>query len=94
MFTINFRQGFKDELQRRNLRSEAGYRRYKHHQFLTPDTGNPHLDKQISHVTMLMRISQDKLEFEALFERAFPPKEYQTRLPLIVEVDSDDTTAA
>jgi len=82
--------GVLDELQRINPRTPKGYRSHKHHQFLTADTGNPQLDKQISTVTTLMRISQNKSEFEMLFERAFPP--LQPRLPFLVPLDdpSDD----
>jgi len=49
-----------------------GQRRYKHHQLLTEHTGEPHLDRQITVVTTLMRIAQDNHDFEALFRRAFP----------------------
>lgn len=76
--------GVIDELERKNPRTDKGYRAYRHHQLLTADTGNPHLDKQISTVTTLMRISRTKQEFEDLFERAFPP--LQPRLPLIIDV--------
>lgn len=49
-----------------------GHRRRKHHQYLTPDTGIPHLDRQISAVTVLMRASTDRRMFEDLLIRAFP----------------------
>lgn len=80
--------GVLDELRRRNPRTEHGHRRHKFHQFLTADTGNTHLDRQISTVTTLMRIANNKQEFETLFERAFPPP--QPRLPLIVEMVDED----
>jgi hypothetical protein len=63
---------------------ERGYRRYTHHQFLTVDTGNAHLDKQIAIVTTLMRISRTKAEFNRHFEEAF--KNMDDRLPLIIDV--------
>ncbi|MFE4356073.1 P63C domain-containing protein [Kitasatospora sp. NPDC056800] len=72
--------GILEDLQRVNPRQANGHRRHKHHQHLTADTGNAHLDKQISHVIMLMRISKDRFEFEELFARAFPDP--QMRLPL------------
>lgn len=74
------------ELRKLNPVTEKGYRKYKHHQFLTPETGNPHLDRQIGTVTTLMRVSDSKNEFERLFEKAFA-KIMQERLPLVVEVD-------
>lgn len=81
-------EGVLEELQRRNPRTERGYRAHKHHQLMTLDTGSVHLDRQISTVTTLMRISANKREFEDLFERAFPPA--QQRLPLVVNVDAED----
>lgn len=75
--------GVLDELRRRNPRTEKGYRAHKHFQFLTLDTGDPHLNQQISTVTTLLRIARTKEEFEDLFERAFPPP--QPRLPLVIE---------
>jgi len=77
--------GVLDELRRQNPIVMEGHRRYKHHQFLTPSTGHVHLDKQISIVMTLMRISADKDEFEELFSRAFG-KGVQQRLPLVIDV--------
>lgn len=59
------------ELRKQNPPVE-GRRKHKHHQFLTEDTGIPHLDKQILETTALMRAARDKNEFARLFERAFP----------------------
>lgn len=75
--------GVLDELRRLNPKNERGHRPRKHHQHLTADTGNTHLDRQISTVTTLMRISDNKQQFETLFERAFPP--VAPRLPLLIE---------
>jgi hypothetical protein len=74
--------GVLPELQRLNPKTEKGYRAHRHHQFLTADTGNVHLDRQITVVTTLMRIAVDKTHFSDLFERAFPGP--QPRLPLVV----------
>lgn len=84
--------GVLDELQRVNPRSASGHRPRKHHQHLTADTGNPHLDKQISTVTTLMRISDNRQQFELLFERAFPP--IQPRLPLVVDLEIEPAQEA
>ena len=51
-------------------------------QHLTADTGNVHLDRQISTVITLMRISTSNSEFEDLFARAFAP---QLRLPVVID---------
>lgn len=74
--------GVTEELQRVNPKNERGNRVRRHHQHLTADTGNVHLDRQISTVLTLMRISNSKGEFEDLFARAFAP---QLRLPLVIE---------
>jgi hypothetical protein len=79
--------GVLPELRKKNPVTEKGYRRYKHSQFLTPDTGIPALDKQVSNVTMLMRISDAKDQFENNFDKAYAPY-YQNRLPLVVDVES------
>jgi hypothetical protein len=73
--------GVHDEIKRRNPATPDGRRRYKNAQFLTSDTGIPHLDDQIRSVTMLMRISDSQQQFEELFERAFGR---QKRLPLVI----------
>ncbi len=70
------------KLQELNPITENGRRKHRHHQLLTADTGIEHLDKQIDTVTMLMRVSENREEFERLFGRAFnlPPKPIQERL--------------
>jgi len=79
--------GVLDELRELNPVTARGRRKHKHFQYLTSDTGNQHLDRQISTVSTLLRISDDKEHFEDLFERAFPPP--QARLPLVVHPDDD-----
>jgi hypothetical protein len=81
--------GVLDELRRRNPVTEKGYRRYKHFQMLTVDTGHPHLDKQIMVTTTLMRVAASKEEFIDLFDRAFSR---QQRLPLVVDVSTAAST--
>ncbi|HYU71788.1 MAG TPA: P63C domain-containing protein [Ktedonobacteraceae bacterium] len=64
--------GVLEELRRKNPPDETGRRKHKHHQFLTDDVGNPHLEKQLAIVTTLMRISPNWRVFMAHFSRAFP----------------------
>ncbi len=64
--------GVLEELQRVNPRNESGNRARKHHQHLTVDTGNEHLDKQIVTVTTLLQVSDDLDQFKELFARRFP----------------------
>jgi hypothetical protein len=79
-----------DELRERNpTLNDRGYRRYKHHQFLSEHTGIPHLDRQIAIVMTLMRISDDKDEFTELFARA-SDLHSQRRLPFVVKVEAPE----
>jgi hypothetical protein len=77
-------QGVLPELERVNPKNAKGNRPRKHHQHLTADTGNDHLDKQINTVITLMKASRNRHEFEELFERVFPPP--QQKLPLVIEL--------
>jgi len=82
--------GVLPELRRRNPTLPSGYRRYKHPQLLTPETGHPHLDKQIVAVTTLMRVAEDKPSFLRLFRRAFPKKGEQLDIAFPPKEDSAD----
>ena len=59
------------ELQEKNP-AENGRRKHRHHQFLTDEIGNPHLERHVAAVTTLMRASKDWDTFAGLFTRAFP----------------------
>jgi hypothetical protein len=81
--------GVLTELKKKNpIVNERSQRRYKLFQFLTGETGIPALDKQIGQVTMLMRISDSKTEFEDHFNKAYAPY-YQNRLPLVIDVEPE-----
>lgn len=68
--------GVREELERMNpYSSERKGRKHRHHQLLTEDIGNTHLEKQITSVTTLLRISDNWDEFLKHFNRAFPPRE-------------------
>jgi len=61
------------KLRELNPTNENGRRRHKHHQYLTVDTGLPHLDAQINSVMALMRAANgDKPLFERLLANAYP----------------------
>lgn len=64
--------GVIEELEQVNPKDEYGRRKNRHHQFLSEDVGNPHLERQISATTVLMRASDDWPSFKRLFARAFP----------------------
>lgn len=61
--------GILDRLKELNPKNEQGNRPRKHHQHLTDDIGVNHLERQINQVVTLMQASDDKVQFENLFER-------------------------
>lgn len=81
------------QLQARNPRDAKGNRRYKHYWWLTEEIGIPHLEEQITVVTFFMKAASDKNDFIEHFERAFS-KEYQERLPLVIDVTPEDDPVA
>jgi hypothetical protein len=83
--------GVLDELRRVNPITDGGYRKRKHFQHLTADTGNEHLDRQITSVITLMRISDSKEELAHNFAKAFgkPSPGLQQRLPLQIETTGE-----
>lgn len=85
-------EGVLPELRRLNPVTEKGYRRWKHFQFLTADTGNVHLDKQITATTTIMRISDTKGAFEANFAKAFPARDKETPESTVLVVDDAGQT--
>lgn len=65
-------QGVLEDLKNKNPKDETGRRKHKHHQFLTDDIGNPHLERQIASTMTLMRISETWRQFENHLKKAFP----------------------
>jgi P63C domain len=66
--------GVLEELRAKNPRDPSTKRRKRmHHQHLTPEIGNKHLEKQILVVTTLLSISDTWAEFAKHFSRKFPP---------------------
>ncbi|MCG0050224.1 P63C domain-containing protein [Priestia aryabhattai] len=63
--------GVKEELQKNNPSVAPGKRKYKHHQFLTDDIGNVHLEKHLLKVITLMQASETWSEFLKKFNRVF-----------------------
>jgi len=80
--------GVLEELRRLNPVTDHGYRKRKHFQYLTADTGNEHLDRQIMTIITLMRISDTKEELARHFAKAFGKAlpAIQERLPLVIDV--------
>jgi hypothetical protein len=63
--------GVKEELQKNNPSVSPGRRKWKHHQFLTADVGNVHLEKHLIKVITLMQASDTWSEFVRKFNRVF-----------------------
>ncbi|HEV7645914.1 MAG TPA: P63C domain-containing protein [Pyrinomonadaceae bacterium] len=84
--------GVPEELRKLNPSNEKYQRKHKNFQFLTDAVGEPHLDKQITAVTTIMKLSEEPKGFDALFRRVFA-KQYQKALPgmepmpLVIDVD-------
>ncbi len=72
--------GVKKELKRLNLRTEKGYRKRKHFQYLTPDYGTPALREHLSNVIFLMRGCRNYQDFERRLESA--AQKYGDTIPL------------
>lgn len=88
--------GVLPELRRRNpANPSTKRRRHKHHQLLTNDIGNVHLDKQITAVTTLLRATPDGSWrfFETLFNHAYPPPQGDLFTGLDVEHLLDEINA-
>lgn len=83
-------EGVADELRRVNPVTEKGRRARKHHQHLTIDTGNKHLDRQITTVTTLMQVSDDVEDFKRLFDRRFAEQRPVRSKVLHVTVQPND----
>jgi len=67
--------GVMEELQSRNpTREGTGRRKWKHHQFLSEDIGQPDLRDHLMQLIALMRISPDWPTFELHMKLAFPAR--------------------
>lgn len=75
--------GLLEELEQRNPKSESGHRKAKHHQWMTPDIGDPALTNHIHAVMGMMRASDNWDQFMGLMDRAYPKKGMQ--IPLLAE---------
>lgn len=74
--------GLVEELEKRNPKCESGYRKAKHHQWMTSDVGHPALSAHIHAVMGLMRASDSWSQFISLLDRAYPKK--CSQLPLLI----------
>lgn len=82
--------GVLQELKKQNPIVE-NKRKYKHHQFLTPEIGNKHLDKQLTEVITLMRVSETWDEFEENMFKAFSNYGKGQPMPLSFKMTNQNT---
>ncbi len=74
--------GVLEELKRLNPTVAPGQRRYRHHQWFTPDFGHPKLREHLAGVMALMKISRNWEQFHRHLVRVYPkPEEQQSLLP-------------
>lgn len=83
--------GVLDELRERNPRTEKGHRRKKHHQFLTENIGNPHLERHLASLITLMRVSKSWQQFMGHVKQAFPLPGDQLQIDF--DDEADDSAA-
>ena len=69
------------ELKRINPVTEKGYRKHKHHQWLTEDVGHPQLANHLYAVVGFMKASPNWQSFCRLLERAYPKLNQTLPLP-------------
>lgn len=75
--------GVLEELQTRNpTKVGTGYRRWKHHQFLSEDIGQEDLRDHLLQLVAIMRISKDWDTFMIHFDAAFPTTGKQLAIEL------------
>jgi hypothetical protein len=74
--------GILKELQQKNPIDENGNRPVRHFQWLTKDTGLPHLRRHLEGVIALMRAAKDWRHFQELISRSYPKAGEQLKLYL------------
>jgi hypothetical protein len=77
--------GIIKELEVRNPIDEKGYRKAKHHQWLTEDIGHPALAQHLYAVIGLMRIADSWEMFKKMLDRAYPRRGDSLQLELFNE---------
>lgn len=83
-------EGVLEELKKLNPKDESGRRKRKHHQFLTDNIGNPHLEKHVVSAVTLMKISATYKGFKKHLDKVLPIPKSQLTLALDSEDDDDE----
>lgn len=77
--------GILKELEERNPANEKGYRRARHHQWLTEDVGHPALAQHLHAVIAFMRVSHTWDQFYRMLNQAFPKRGDTLQLPFMAD---------
>lgn len=64
-------KGVLEELKKRTPIDDTGKRKHHFHRLLTQDTGHPHLDKQLTQVITIMKLSKNWRDFLTKFNQLF-----------------------
>lgn len=70
-----------DELKKINPPSDAGYRKHKHHQYLTRDVGHPALSRRLYELIGMARASEAWEGFYKAVQRNYPKQNGMLSLP-------------
>lgn len=74
--------GVLDELRKKNPTMPEGYRKHKHHQFLTPEHGHPKLREHLLGVIALMKSHERMDEFMQSLSRVYPKTDEQIAMAM------------
>jgi len=80
--------GIVKELEDRNPVDEKGYRKARHHQWLTEEIGHRNLAQHLHAVIAFMRVSKNWDQFKLMLDQAFPKRGDTLQLPLMVDSTS------
>lgn len=67
--------GILEELEKINPKTSKGYRKARHHQWLTDDVGHPALAQHLYAVIGLMRINDSWKQFKQMLDKAYPRRD-------------------
>ena len=77
--------GIVKKLEDLNPANEKGYRRARHHQWMTEDVGDPALAQHLHAVIAFMRVSRNWDQFYAMLNQAFPKQGDTLQLPFMAD---------
>jgi hypothetical protein len=69
--------GVLEELEQKNPLTEQGYRKVKHHQYLSSEIGHPALAQHLHTIVCLMRASSNWKHFYHTIQKVFPMQNEQ-----------------